>query len=58
MDDLKLIPEIFFDLIGRVIPGSVGILAFLLLTGRTWEALSRVVWVRCLHQAPPPYQFS
>ncbi len=38
MDSLKLIPQVFFDLICRVVPGAVGILAALLLSGTTWES--------------------
>ena len=41
MDSLKLIPQIFFDLIGRVVPGTMGILAALLLSKTTWES-----WLR------------
>ena|SRR5437660_4076205 len=41
MDSLKLIPQIFFDLIGRVVPGALGVVACLLLTGTTWES-----WLR------------
>ncbi len=38
MDSLKLIPQVFFDFIGRVVPGAVGIVACLLFSGRTWES--------------------
>jgi hypothetical protein len=38
MDSLKLIPQIFFDLIGRVVPGALGVVACLLLSGTTWES--------------------
>jgi len=38
MDSLKLIPQVFFDLIGRVVPGAVAILAALLLSKATWES--------------------
>lgn len=36
MDGLKIIPQVFFDLIGRVIPGGVFIIAYLLLFDKTW----------------------
>jgi hypothetical protein len=42
MDSLKLIPQIFFDLIGRVVPGALGVVACLLLSGTTWESWLRV----------------
>jgi hypothetical protein len=38
MDSLKLIPQVFFDLIARVVPGAVAILAALRLTKTTWES--------------------
>ena len=38
MDSLKLIPQVFFDLIGRVVPGAVGVLAALLLSKTTWQS--------------------
>ncbi|KWB61814.1 hypothetical protein [Burkholderia ubonensis] len=38
MDSLKVIPQVFFDLIGRVVPGAVGSVTWLLLTGTTWES--------------------
>jgi hypothetical protein len=37
MDSLMKIPQVFFDLIGRVVPGAVAILAALLLSNTTWE---------------------
>jgi hypothetical protein len=44
MDSLKLIPQVFFDLIGRVVPGAIGIVAYLLLTNSTWSSfLSRIM---------------
>jgi hypothetical protein len=39
MEILKLIPQIFFDLIARVVPGAAGVVAYLLLSGTTWESL-------------------
>jgi len=38
MDKLQLIPQVFFDLIARVIPGAAGIVACLLLSNTTWES--------------------
>ena len=38
MESLKIIPEIFFDLIARVVPGSVGLVAYLLLSGKGWQS--------------------
>jgi hypothetical protein len=38
MDSLKLIPQFFFDLIARVVPGAVAILVALRLTKTTWES--------------------
>lgn len=40
---LKLIPQLFFDLIGRVVPGALGVVACLLLSGTTWESWLRVI---------------
>jgi hypothetical protein len=37
MESLKIIPEIFFDLIARVVPGGVGLVAYLLLSGKSWQ---------------------
>jgi hypothetical protein len=39
MEGLKIIPQVFFDLIARVIPGAAGIIAYLLLFNKTWEQL-------------------
>ncbi len=39
MEGLKIIPQVFFDLIARVIPGAAGIIAYLILFGKTWEQL-------------------
>jgi len=41
MDSLKLIPQVFFDLIGRVVPGAVAIVAALFLSKATWESCLR-----------------
>jgi hypothetical protein len=38
MESLKIIPEIFFDLIARVVPGGVGLVAYLLLSGQSWQS--------------------
>lgn len=38
MESLKIIPEIFFDLIARVVPGGVGLVAYLLLSGKSWQS--------------------
>ena len=37
MEALKIIPQVFFDLIARVVPGSVGIVVYLLFCGITWD---------------------
>lgn len=37
MDVLKFIPQVFFDLIGRVVPGAAAIVAALVITSTTWE---------------------
>lgn len=39
MDSLKLIPSVFFDAIARVVPGATAIVAFLLISGRTWSQI-------------------
>jgi hypothetical protein len=39
MDSLKLIPSVFFDAIARVVPGATGIVAYLLISGRTWSEI-------------------
>lgn len=41
LDQLKLIPQVFFDLIARVVPGAIGIVAALLLSKTTLES-----WLR------------
>jgi hypothetical protein len=38
VDSLKLIPQFFFDLIGRVVPGGVALVATLLLSETTWQS--------------------
>ena len=38
MESLKIIPEIFFDLVARVVPGGIGLLAYLLLSGKSWQS--------------------
>ena len=38
MESLKIIPEIFFDLIARVVPGGVGLVAYLLLSRQSWQS--------------------
>ena len=37
MDALKLVPQLFFDAIGRVIPGSVAIILYFSLFDPTWS---------------------
>ena len=39
MDSLKLIPSVFFDAIARVVPGATAIVAYLLISGRTWSQI-------------------
>ena len=39
MESLKIIPQVFFDLFARVVPGSVSIVAYLLLFRENWESL-------------------
>lgn len=41
MDSLKLIPQFFFDLIARVVPGAVGLVSTFLLSGTSWQS-----WLR------------
>jgi hypothetical protein len=37
MEALKIIPQVFFDIIARVVPGCTAIVAWLLLLQKTWE---------------------
>jgi hypothetical protein len=37
METLKLIPQVFFDLIARVIPGAIGIISYLVLCEKNWQ---------------------
>lgn len=37
MEALKIIPQVFFDIIARVVPGCAAIVAWLLLLRKTWE---------------------
>ncbi|MBK9983973.1 MAG: hypothetical protein IPP15_16665 [Saprospiraceae bacterium] len=39
MESLKIIPQVFFDLIARVVPGAFGIIAYLLFFDKTWASL-------------------
>jgi ABC-type multidrug transport system fused ATPase/permease subunit len=39
METLKLIPQVFFDLFARVVPGCVGIISFLTLFRVNWQLL-------------------
>jgi len=39
MEALKLIPQVFFDLFARVIPGCVGIVSYLILSEEDWESI-------------------
>jgi hypothetical protein len=52
MDSLKLIPQIFFDIIGRVVPGAVAILAALLLSGTIWESWLRTILGEKVAESP------
>jgi hypothetical protein len=40
MEGLKIIPQVFFDLIARVIPGAAGIISYLILFDKTWGQLT------------------
>jgi hypothetical protein len=42
-DGLKLIPQVFFDLIARVVPGGIGLAATMLLSGTKW-----VTWLEAV----------
>ena len=42
-ESLKLVPQVFFDLIARVVPGAVATVACLLLTGSTWSSVVATV---------------
>jgi hypothetical protein len=57
MDSLKLIPQVFFDLIGRVVPGAVAILAALQLSGTTWESWLRASLGEKLAESPSGSMF-
>jgi hypothetical protein len=37
METLKLIPQVFFDLLARVVPGCVGLVSYFVLTGKPWN---------------------
>ncbi|MGB4847669.1 MAG: hypothetical protein WBP41_07095 [Saprospiraceae bacterium] len=53
MEFLKIIPQVFFDLIARVVPGSVGIVAYLLLSGKTWETSLAYIFGDSFSQGSP-----
>ncbi len=38
-ENLKIVPQIFFDLIARVVPGALAMVACLLLSGSNWSCL-------------------
>lgn len=38
LDQIKLVPQVFFDLIARVVPGAIAIVAALLLSETNLEA--------------------
>ena len=44
MDGLKIIPQVFFDLIARVVPGVVFILIFLKSKESTWEDFLKAIF--------------
>jgi hypothetical protein len=53
MDVLKLVPQVFFDLIGRVVPGAAAIVAALVITSSTWEYwLSAIVGKELVTKSP------
>ncbi|WP_428307278.1 hypothetical protein [Lacipirellula sp.] len=43
LEHAKIIPQLFFDVIARIVPGALAILAGLLLTGSTWLSLFNTV---------------
>ena len=53
MESLKIIPEIFFDLIARVVPGGVGLVAYLLLSGKSWQSWLDTTLGSSLAGSPP-----
>jgi hypothetical protein len=52
MDSLKLIPQVFFDIIGRVVPGAFAIMAALLLSTATWESWLSATLGKVLADSP------
>jgi hypothetical protein len=39
MEALKLIPQVFFDLLARLVPGCLGLVSYLILWKKDWESI-------------------
>lgn len=52
MDALKLIPQVFFDLIARVVPGAAAMVAILAHTATTWESWLGTIFGEALGTSP------
>lgn len=39
METLKLIPQVFFDLLARVVPGCVGLISYIVMCGKPWGTI-------------------
>lgn len=57
METLKLIPQVFFDLIARVIPGSVGLVSYLILCKNNWQSIITSVFGQSFAQESTTLSF-
>ena len=57
MESLKIIPQVFFDLFARLIPGSVGIVAYLLLFKENWDSLVKKILGSSISYSGTSYPF-
>src|SRR4051812_16152693 len=53
MDSLKVVPQVFFDLIARVVPGSVTLVLALIIVGKSWQDWLQTVLGPSLAQDSP-----
>ena len=57
MEALKLIPQVFFDLLARVVPGCVGLVSYLVLCKENWESIVAYIFGRTFAQESTTLSF-
>jgi hypothetical protein len=57
MEALKIIPQVFFDIIARVIPGCVSIVAYFILCKKTLESSVAVLFGDSFAKGSPTLSF-